>query len=109
MPVATLDPPVDTVAAPPRPVLVVCLSDDDDIDALRAAVATPAGQRRPGAADGVRREGGVMDAHDAARREDRAPICGWCGVTALPGAAVGVAAAFVCDNADCPAAGEPVD
>lgn len=43
-----------------------------------------------------------------ARREDRAPICPWCGVTALPGHAVGSAAAFVCDNADCPAFGEPV-
>ena len=43
-----------------------------------------------------------------ARRELRAPICPWCGVTALPGTAVGSAAAFVCDNEDCPAYGEPV-
>lgn len=38
-----------------------------------------------------------------------APICGWCGVTALPGTAVGRHdVAFVCDNADCPGFGEPV-
>lgn len=30
-----------------------------------------------------------------------APICPACGVTALPGAAVGVPARFVCDNPDC--------
>lgn len=38
-----------------------------------------------------------------------APICPWCGVTALPGGAAGRSdAAFVCDDADCPGFGEPV-
>lgn len=38
-----------------------------------------------------------------------APICPWCGVTALPGAAAGRPdVAFVCDEADCPGFGEPV-
>ena len=50
-----------------------------------------------------------MDESGAARRELRAPICPWCGVTALPGEAVGRDEAFVCDNADCPAHGEPVE
>jgi hypothetical protein len=49
-----------------------------------------------------------VDSRRSARREERAPICPWCGVTALPGEAVGSAAAFVCDNADCPAFGETV-
>lgn len=44
----------------------------------------------------------------AARRERRAPICPACGVTALPGSAVGVPADFVCDNPDCPDFGERV-
>lgn len=55
-----------------------------------------------------------FDEHDAgaepygasARRERRAPICRWCGVTALPGSAVGVPVDFACDNADCDAFGE---
>lgn len=38
-----------------------------------------------------------------------APICPWCGVTALPGSAVGrTDATFVCDEADCPGFGERV-
>ncbi len=44
----------------------------------------------------------------AAHAEGRAPICRWCGVTALPGSATGAGADFVCDNPDCPAAGERV-
>ncbi|MEX2621190.1 MAG: hypothetical protein WD250_13335 [Egibacteraceae bacterium] len=40
--------------------------------------------------------------------DNDAPICPWCGVTALPGASAGVPAAFVCDNPDCEAFGEPV-
>lgn len=47
--------------------------------------------------------------HADARQEQRAPICSWCGVTTLPGTAVGIDAAFACDNADCPAYGEPLD
>lgn len=58
--------------------------------ALRCAVMSPA------------------DWDDLARQERRAPICPACGVTALPGSAVGAAADFVCDNADCEAFGEPV-
>ncbi len=42
--------------------------------------------------------------------ENRAPICGFCGVTALPGETSNVIdAGFVCDNADCEGFGEPVD
>ncbi len=40
--------------------------------------------------------------------EGRAPICPTCGVTALPGDAVGLPVDFACDNADCPAFGERV-
>lgn len=40
--------------------------------------------------------------------DNDAPICPWCGVTALPGAAAGTPAAFVCDNPDCEGFGEPV-
>jgi len=54
--------------------------------------------------------------HDDVWRDSRvtheptgAPICPWCGVTSLPGAAVGrFDAAFVCDEADCPGVGQPV-
>lgn len=49
-----------------------------------------------------------MDFEQAAREERRAPICPACGVTALPGSAVGVDVDFVCDNADCEAFGERV-
>jgi hypothetical protein len=38
--------------------------------------------------------------------EDRAPICGACGVTAL--VADSPTAGFVCENPDCEAYGEPV-
>lgn len=38
-----------------------------------------------------------------------APICPWCGVTSLPGSAVGRPdVAFVCDDADCAGFGEQV-
>ncbi|MEX0659994.1 MAG: hypothetical protein WD080_12750 [Egibacteraceae bacterium] len=40
--------------------------------------------------------------------DTHAPICPSCGVTALPGAAVGIPAAFVCDNPDCEAFSEAV-
>lgn len=40
--------------------------------------------------------------------DNDAPICSSCGVTALPGAAVGRPAAFVCDNPDCEAYGDAV-
>ena len=41
--------------------------------------------------------------------DDRAPICGACGVTALPGDQAGASeAAFVCENPDCEAYGEAV-
>lgn len=48
------------------------------------------------------------DEEGAARQERRAPICSACGVTALPGSAVGVDHDFVCDNADCEAFGERI-
>jgi hypothetical protein len=48
------------------------------------------------------------DLHADARRERRAPICVWCGVTALPGPAMGLSAAFGCDNAECAGYGEAV-
>ena len=38
--------------------------------------------------------------------EERAPICGACGVTAL--AADSLTAEFVCENPDCEAFGDPV-
>lgn len=50
--------------------------------------------------------GAIDEEHTSAGRG--APICPGCGVTALPGSAVGVTADFVCDNADCEAFGEPV-
>jgi len=53
-------------------------------------------------------DAGGVDPRETARSERRAPICPWCGVTALPGSAVGSTADFVCDNADCEAVGEPV-
>lgn len=38
-----------------------------------------------------------------------APICPWCGVTALPASAIGrLDATFVCDEADCPGVGRSV-
>lgn len=48
------------------------------------------------------------DWQQLARAQGRAPICVACGVTALPGSAVGADADFVCDNADCEAFGERV-
>ncbi len=42
--------------------------------------------------------------------ENRAPICAFCGVTALPSELSNVIdGGFVCDNADCEGFGEPVD
>lgn len=35
--------------------------------------------------------------------DDDAPICPWCGVTALP-----EGGGFICDNDDCPNVGQPV-
>ena len=41
--------------------------------------------------------------------EDRAPICPWCGVTALPSELSHVIdTGFVCQNAECEAYGEPI-
>lgn len=48
------------------------------------------------------------DWNEQARQERRAPLCPACGVTALPGSAVGVEEDFVCDNSGCEAFGEPV-
>ncbi|MGM0818180.1 MAG: hypothetical protein ACQETV_02160 [Actinomycetota bacterium] len=41
-------------------------------------------------------------------QDPAAPICPSCGVTALPGAALGLPVDFACDHADCPAFGERV-
>lgn len=39
--------------------------------------------------------------------EDRAPLCQWCGVTALPADASNVVdTEFMCENPDCEAFGE---
>ena len=41
---------------------------------------------------------------------DRAPICPFCGVTALPAELSNVIdPGFVCDNAGCDAFGEPIE
>ncbi|HVC68688.1 MAG TPA: hypothetical protein VNC61_00345 [Acidimicrobiales bacterium] len=49
---------------------------------------------------------GCPDAAD----DGRAPICRYCGVTALPGDASHVIdPGFVCDNADCDAFGDVVE
>jgi hypothetical protein len=49
----------------------------------------------------------LTDVGDGA--EQRAPICPYCGVTALPGALAHVVdPPFVCDNEDCDAFGEVV-
>jgi hypothetical protein len=52
--------------------------------------------------------GGVMHEEDAIRADSPVPICPTCGVTALPGSAVGLLVDFACDNADCAAFGERV-
>jgi hypothetical protein len=50
----------------------------------------------------------VSESHDA--DVGRAPICPYCGVTALPGELSNVIdAAFVCENAECEAFGDVVD
>jgi hypothetical protein len=38
---------------------------------------------------------------------ERAPICPYCGVTALPGETPG-GSSFICENPDCDAFGDPV-
>lgn len=46
---------------------------------------------------------------DDHHEEERAPICGACGVTALPADPGHVLdTTFVCENPDCAAYGEPV-
>jgi hypothetical protein len=49
-----------------------------------------------------------MHEEDAIRADSPVPICPTCGVTALPGSAVGLLVDFACDNADCAAFGERV-
>ena len=47
---------------------------------------------------------------DEADEENRAPICPFCGVTALPAELSHVVdSGFICDNTDCDAYGEPVE
>ena len=46
---------------------------------------------------------------DPATSDDRAPLCPWCGVTALPADASHVVETeFMCENPDCEAFGELV-
>jgi hypothetical protein len=52
------------------------------------------------------------DEHDDEHDDDenRAPICAFCGVTALPAELSHVIdTGFICDNTDCDAYGEPVE
>jgi hypothetical protein len=50
-----------------------------------------------------------MDDDDAHEQEDRAPICPYCGVTALPADPSNVIdTRFVCENPDCEAFGDEV-
>ena len=54
-------------------------------------------------------EDGVMNEWEE-RDSGRAPICPYCGVTALPAEPSNVIdSGFVCDNADCEAFGERVE
>ena len=51
----------------------------------------------------------MSDGWDEDEREDRAPICPACGVTALPGDTANVIdVRFVCENPDCEGFGEVV-
>jgi hypothetical protein len=51
--------------------------------------------------------GGMTDGHDS--HDDRAPICPYCGVTALPADTSNVIdTEFVCENPDCEAYGDRV-
>jgi hypothetical protein len=53
---------------------------------------------------------GDDDEEDDDEDENRAPICPFCGVTALPAELSHVIdSGFVCDNTDCDAYGEPVE
>ena len=64
---------------------------------------------RYGRTEGIWEDESVRD-RDEATDEGRAPICPWCGVTALPAELSHVLdTEFVCDNADCDAYGERVD
>lgn len=52
----------------------------------------------------------AMSGWDEDPDEGRAPICPYCGVTALPAELSHVLdTTFVCDNADCDAYGETVE
>jgi hypothetical protein len=54
--------------------------------------------------------GGVRDEPEDSVGVDRAPICPYCGVTALPGELAHVIDVhFVCDNAGCEAYAEVVE
>ncbi len=60
---------------------------------------------RPGANRFARQDGHVNDDSGV----NRAPICPYCGVTALPAHLSNVIdSAFVCDNEDCDAFGDEV-
>jgi hypothetical protein len=51
----------------------------------------------------------MSDGDTEGRGVDRAPICPACGVTALPAETANVLdSAFLCENPDCEAFGEPV-
>ena len=51
----------------------------------------------------------VDDGDDEAEPEDRAPICPYCGVTALPADPSNVIdTRFMCENPDCEAFGDEV-
>ena len=53
---------------------------------------------------------GGQDDDELDEDENRAPICPFCGVTALPAELSHVVdTGFICDNTDCDAYGEPVE
>jgi len=45
---------------------------------------------------------------DDSNDDGRAPICGFCGVTALPADTADDETRFVCENPDCDAFGEEI-
>ena len=51
----------------------------------------------------------LWDDDDADADADRAPICPYCGVTALASESPSAAGAFVCENPDCEAFGDEVE